>query len=109
MERCKDAGRTVCSTVRPDIWAIAEALSAYSIEHDGRFPTSLSELVVGQDSRYLDIDTVPLDPWKRPYGYEPPEPGGKTFRVFSFGKDGQPGGEGEDQDIDNLLVEEGKI
>jgi general secretion pathway protein G len=112
MERTRNAGRIVrtgCSKVRADIQAIADALSSYGIEHDGRLPAALSDLVAGQDNRYLDIDTVPLDPWGRPYGYEPPEPGGKAFRVFSLGKDGRPGGEGEDQDIDNLLIKEGKI
>jgi len=112
MERTRNAGRIVMRSfprVKADIQAIADALSSYGIEHDGRFPASLSDLVAGQDNRYLDIDTVPLDPWKRPYGYEPPGPGGKTFRVFSLGKDGRPGGEGEDQDIDNLLIKEGKI
>jgi general secretion pathway protein G len=41
---------------------------------------------------------VPLDPWKRAYVYRIlAEPAG--FQLISLGRDGQPGGSGEDADI----------
>jgi general secretion pathway protein G len=43
---------------------------------------------------------IPADPWGRPYVYRSPgehDPGGND--LSSLGKDGQPGGEGEDADI----------
>lgn len=43
---------------------------------------------------------VPLDPWGNPYIYR--IPGEKSdFDLVSYGKDGQPGGEGEAMDITN--------
>jgi general secretion pathway protein G len=41
---------------------------------------------------------VPSDPWGRPYVYR--VPGQKSeFDLFSYGRDGKPGGSGEDADI----------
>src|SRR6185503_602481 len=43
---------------------------------------------------------VPPDPWGRPYLYK--YPGERAeFDVYSYGKDGQPGGTGESADITN--------
>src|ERR1043165_5423554 len=41
---------------------------------------------------------VPVDPWGRPYVYRTPGQKGE-FDVFSYGRDGKPGGTGEDADI----------
>ena len=43
---------------------------------------------------------VPLDPWGRAYQYKSPGDHG-DFDLISFGKDGQPGGAGEAEDIKN--------
>lgn len=39
------------------------------------------------------------DPWNRPYYYASPGDHGGDFDIFSYGRDGQPGGEGPDKDI----------
>ena len=39
-----------------------------------------------------------LDPWGRPYLYQPPAGDGAPI-VMSLGADGKPGGTGEDQDV----------
>ena len=44
------------------------------------------------------VDKLPNDPWGRPYQYVNPGVKGE-IDVFSFGADGQPGGEGKDADI----------
>ena len=41
---------------------------------------------------------VPNDPWGRPYVYRAPGTKGE-FELFSYGRDGKPGGTGEDADI----------
>ncbi|MBW1972637.1 MAG: type II secretion system protein GspG [Spirochaetes bacterium] len=41
---------------------------------------------------------IPLDPWGHPYVYKSPGEHG-DYDIISYGKDGQPGGEGEDRDI----------
>jgi general secretion pathway protein G len=42
------------------------------------------------------VSQIPLDPWGRPYVYKVIR---GTGRVISLGRDGVPGGEGEDADI----------
>ena len=43
---------------------------------------------------------LPADPWNNPYQYK--YPGERSdFDLFSFGKDGQPGGTEENADISN--------
>lgn len=44
------------------------------------------------------LDKLPADPWGRPYQYVNPGVKGE-IDVFSYGADGQPGGEGKDADI----------
>jgi general secretion pathway protein G len=47
---------------------------------------------------YLD-EAVPDDPWGNPYQYSVPGRDGLPFALYSFGGDGQPGGEGNDADV----------
>ncbi|WP_024868647.1 type II secretion system major pseudopilin GspG [Pseudoxanthomonas suwonensis] len=50
---------------------------------------------------YLD-EAVPNDPWGNPYQYSPRRSGSHDLTLFSFGADGQAGGEGYDADIGQL-------
>ena len=86
-----------------DITAIESALEEYSLSNGGRFPDSLVLLVTPdiQGYTYLKGTTVPKDPWGRTYLYEPPGPGTLRPSVLSYGKDGRPGGDGDDADIDS--------
>ncbi len=91
---------------KADIIALVNAIDGYAIENSGRYPESL-EVLVTPDSNghtYLNQETVPKDPWGNPYQFEPPTSGSDKFRVISYGKDGQPGGEGDDADIDNIKI-----
>lgn len=46
------------------------------------------------------LRNLPNDPWGRPYVYR--FPGERSvFDIFSYGADGEPGGEGQDADIGN--------
>jgi general secretion pathway protein G len=83
-----------------DIAAIAQSLQTYAVENMGRYPDSLEALVMPDENghTYLNRETVPTDPWKNPYIYEPPS-GGRQLNLISYGKDGAPGGEGDDADI----------
>ena len=44
------------------------------------------------------IDRIPKDPWGRDYVYLSPGQRG-DFDLYSYGADGQPGGEGENADV----------
>ena len=61
-------------------------------------PTSL-DLRKWNPEGYLDEQEVPVDPWGTEYQYLSPGPDGSKYVVYSFGADGQPGGEDFDADI----------
>lgn len=96
------------AVVKTDISTICSAIDTYMIENGGKAPESLDILVQPDENgiAYLkDYSSTPQDPWKNPYEYEPPS-GNRPYRVFSYGADGQPGGEGDDADIDNFTIRE---
>ena len=75
----------------------------------GRFPTTEEGLAAlerkpdSQDAHlwagpYLD-EALPLDPWGNPYQYRAEPAAGQEFTLYSFGADGQAGGEGLAADI----------
>ena len=79
----------------------------------GRFPTTEEGLEILRqrpsdehlrqrwNGPYLD-ENVPLDPWGYPYLYAFPGPEGYPFALYSYGADGQPGGEGYNADVGYL-------
>ena len=100
-------GKSEIATARAQIDALEKALDQYRLDV-GRYPgseTGLNALQVRPASEpkwngpYLRKD-VPLDPWGKPYVYR--IPGEKhEFDLLSYGKDGQPGGSGENADLTN--------
>jgi general secretion pathway protein G len=58
------------------------------------YPANLNQLVQGADlgSKWSGpyLDRVPKDPWGHEYVYEY-QPGGARPRIYSVGRDGQPG------------------
>ena len=55
--------------------------------------------------RWLDREftSSPEDPWGNTYQYLNPGQNGE-FDVFSYGRDGRPGGEGLDSDLGNWML-----
>jgi len=94
---------------RVDIMAIHNALGEYATVNGGRYPDSLQALVEPDENGYtfLDRRTIPLDPWKNEYLYEAPGGGEVRPRVYTLGKDGSIGGEGDNADIDNWTIIDG--
>ena len=66
----------------------------------GRIPNDWRE------GGYLEKGVVPEDPWGNDYLYLSPGINNKDFDLFSYGADGEEGGEGEDADITNWIVKE---
>lgn len=98
------------NTVRSQIQILSLALDAYRLDNDA-FPTTDQGLealrtfpVSGEPPKnwrgpYLR-QLVPLDPWGRPYAYVSPGLANATaYDLYSLGKDGKPGGDGEDADF----------
>ncbi|MBI3758702.1 MAG: type II secretion system major pseudopilin GspG [Deltaproteobacteria bacterium] len=100
-------GKSEVKAARAQIDALEKALDQYRLDV-GRYPTSengLAALMKRPPSEnrwqgpYLRKE-VPADPWGHPYQYVQPGEHGE-FDLFSLGKDGKPGGEGEAADIGN--------
>lgn len=100
-------GKSEVNVARAQIDALEKALDQYRLDV-GRYPNTelgLKALVERPASEpkwsgpYLRKD-VPPDPWGRPYVYKVPGEKGE-FDLLSYGKDGQPGGTGENADLTN--------
>jgi general secretion pathway protein G len=100
-------GKSEVATAKAQIDAFEKALDQYRLD-TGRYPTAelgLKALVDKPATEpkwngpYLKKE-VPLDPWGKAYVYK--VPGEKwDFDLVSLGRDGRPGGSGEDADITN--------
>ncbi len=98
-------GKSEVQVARAQIDSLEKALDQYRLD-TRHYPTSeqgLDALVNrpqgenGWSGPYLK-KAVPADPWGHPYVYRVPGQKGE-FDLYSLGKDGQPGGAGEDADI----------
>lgn len=87
-----DARRIAAKT---QIEALDAILMRFNIEH-ARFPTEEEGFPSLRPFMQQDL---PLDPWKRAYIYRYPGEHGPEPDVMSFGADGEPGGEGVNEDI----------
>lgn len=98
-------GKSEVQIAKAQLDALEKALDQYRLD-TGHFPSSdagLGALIARPDDEprwagpYLK-KAVPLDPWGRSYVYRSPGTRG-DFDLVSLGKDGQPGGEGENADL----------
>jgi len=103
LDRAADAKVTAAHT---DVNNLMQALKLYKLDNQ-RFPTTeqgLDSLVRKPTTGPIPpgwkpyVDKLPKDPWNQPYQYLNPGVKGE-IDVFSFGADGQPGGEGRDADV----------
>ncbi len=107
LQNVKQAKRTKAIA---DIATMKTALQMYAA-HNGAPPSQqqgLAALIAkptgapappNWQGPYLDKKTVPLDPWGHEYVYT--VSGEDEYSVVSYGADGQPGGEGNDNaDVD---------
>jgi len=111
--RTEDARR---AKARSDIAAFETALDAYKLDN-GSYPTTeqgLQALVEPPNTDpvpknwsgpYLKKG-IPKDPWGNDYVYASPGEHSTDFDIVSYGKDGQPGGEGEDADVVSWVEQE---
>jgi len=100
-------GKAETKTAKAQIDALAKALDQYRLD-TGHYPSSEQGLVAltaapSDESRwqgpYLQ-KAVPKDPWDKPYQYRYPGQYNE-YDLWSFGKDGQPGGMDEAADVTN--------
>ena len=103
MDRADDARVTAART---DVSNLMQALKLYRLDNQ-RYPTAeqgLQALVAKPTAGPIPpnwkpyLEKLPNDPWGAQYQYVNPGVKG-AVDVFSFGADGQSGGEGRDADI----------
>jgi general secretion pathway protein G len=98
-------GKSEIQVARAQIDSLEKALDQYRLDMR-RYPSTeegLQALIAkpgdaqAWSGPYLK-KAVPLDPWGRAYVYRTPGQKGE-FELISYGRDGKPGGTGEDADI----------
>jgi general secretion pathway protein G len=98
-------GKSERTVAKSQIDGFGRALDAYRLDV-GRYPSTEQGLSVlfarpadepKWNGPYLQ-KAPPADPWGRPYIYRGLE-GGAEFSLLSYGKDGLPGGDGENADV----------
>ncbi len=94
------------AAARTDVNNLVQALKLYKLDNQ-RFPSAeqgLDALVRKPTAGTIPpnwkpyLDKLPADPWGRPYQFVNPGVKGE-IDVFSYGADGQAGGEGKDAEI----------
>jgi general secretion pathway protein G len=100
-------GKSERTVAKAQIQALEKALDTFRLDV-GRYPATeegLQALVrnpgslKGWNGPYLNKE-IPMDPWGRPYHFRTPG-ASSDVELVSYGKDGQPGGSGENADITN--------
>lgn len=103
----KEVGKSEIKVAKAQIEGLGKALDQYRLD-TGHYPsteqglTSLMERPSGEakwDGPYLQ-KALPKDPWDKPYMYRFPGEHGE-YDIYSYGKDGQAGGSGENVDINS--------
>jgi len=100
-------GKSEVTITKAQIESFEKALDTFRLDV-GRYPTTEEGLgalltkpptALKWNGPYLQKN-VPADPWSHPYVYRSPGSKG-DYDILSYGRDGQPGGSGEDADITN--------
>jgi general secretion pathway protein G len=90
-------------TARAQMELLETSLNTYRLDM-GHYPDTLDELLRSDkknwDGPYLPKE-VPSDPWGNPYVYRNKSENGAGFTLMSYGRDGRPGGEDDDADIEH--------
>lgn len=98
-------GKSEVRVAKTQLDALGKALDQYRLD-TGRYPSTaqgLPALTQRPDDEpkwagpYLTKE-APADPWGRPYSYRSPA-GNAELELASLGKDGQPGGQGDAEDV----------
>ena len=100
--------KAAVTRARGDIRSIETALNLFRLDNF-RYPTTdqgLQALVSNPGDALAPnwkpyLNSVPSDPWSNTYQYISPGQQSPDFDIFSYGADGQQGGEGLNADIGN--------
>jgi general secretion pathway protein G len=106
----RNVGDAKVSAAKAQIELFSMALEAYRLDND-EYPSTAQGLGALRQRPTGDPEArnwrgpylrkeITLDPWGRPYVYlSPGTVNAESYDLLSYGRDGQPGGTGEDADI----------
>ncbi|WP_439542616.1 type II secretion system major pseudopilin GspG [Hyphomicrobium sp.] len=102
-------GTAKATTARTQLNSLTNAVELYFLDSNAYPPQEIGLKALietpPQNARwngpYIKKEAALVDPWGRPYGYKYSALKG-DFEIFSLGRDGVPGGGGEDTDISSL-------
>jgi len=96
-------GKSRGERAKMDLSTLENAVELYYLEYQ-RYPSNDDGLEALAESTPAHpngiIENVPTDPWGNRYEYRHPGQHGE-FDIICYGRDGAPGGRGEDADIGN--------
>jgi general secretion pathway protein G len=105
------------NAAKTQIRAIESALDAFKLDN-GFYPATdqgLDALIKKpetgripnkwREGGYLKPARIPKDPWGRDYVYIAPGNEGREYEITSYGADNEPGGEGNNVDIESWKIE----
>jgi len=97
-------GKAKQDAAKAQIELVGQGLDRFRLDID-RYPTTQEGLNALVDNPGVEQWNGPyskkkqlLDPWGKPYQYQSPGTHGE-YDLFSYGRDGAPGGEKEDKDV----------
>lgn len=98
-------GKSEVKATKAQIDALQKSLDQYRLDV-GRYPSTEQGLAVlvtkpADEAKWAGpylAKALPKDPWGNDYQYRSPGEHGE-YDLLSFGRDGRPGGEGEDADL----------
>ena len=107
------ASRSRIGITRVGINSLKTAVELYRIDHDGKCPKHLDDLIYPPSAHrpgdavrwkgpYIDFARIPRDEWGNRYLYSVPAPTGEPYEIRSLGEDGREGGRGDAEDLSNL-------
>jgi general secretion pathway protein G len=110
-----NVGKAQRTKAKSDIQALESALTMYKLDNF-KYPSTdvgLSALVQRPNDPSIKnwreggyVRRISNDPWGNPYQYIFPGTHGQEYDLYSFGADGQEGGEGENADIGNWNLDQ---
>jgi len=102
-----------------DIKSIETALKLYKLDN-AFYPTTEQGLralvekpttgripMKWREGGYLEKEVVPKDPWGNDFLYLSPGVHNRDFDLWSYGADGEEGGDGENADVSNWVEDKG--
>ena len=104
-------------TTKVQIRSLESALDAFKLDN-GFYPTTdqgfdalIKKPEAGRipnkwrEGGYLKPARIPKDPWGKDYVYFSPGSEGREYEIISYGADNEPGGEGNNADIQSWKME----